>query len=141
MIKPIAAYGHAIETRSVAEFEALSEEGIKFQAQLVRDRLLGPAHQVSLEGIRTISQLYKNRGDLVRCIELRQHSLDRTQRHLKPFDSNTLSLGFDPIIKTFTDVLMAQIATPGILNSGALKPEQMVCIRPNIIFSLSLFET
>ena len=126
-IQPIAAYGNAVEARSVAELEALSEEGIKFQAQLVRERVLGPVHQVSLEGIKEISSYYKKRGDFARCVELRQHSLDTTQRYLQPFESRTQSFGFDPLIESITDALLDESATPGIMNSGTLNSEHMVC--------------
>jgi hypothetical protein len=125
VIEPISVYGSAVEARSVAELEALSEEGIKFQAQLVRERVLGPAHSVSLESLAEISNYYKKRGDVVRCIQLQQHSLDIAQHHLKPFESRTLILGFDPLIQTFTELVMAKLMSEGTQTRNAEQSEQM----------------
>ncbi len=99
-----------MEARSIADLEALSEEGIKFQAQLVRERVLGPAQAVSLESLKKIGDYYKERGDSTRCVQLQQHSLDMTQRHLKPFEARMLSFGFDPLVQSFTDLVTTHSA-------------------------------
>ncbi|KAI5724757.1 hypothetical protein M8J77_006798 [Diaphorina citri] len=89
----IEAYEHA---REVYDPESLAEivadpDGIKNQALLIRERILGPAHPDTIYFLRYRGAMYADAGKFARCISLWNYALDMQQSMLEPLNHMTLS--------------------------------------------------
>ena len=92
-MSPIAAYENAIEVRTTQELDDVISEpdGMRMQALLVRERILGPAHPDTSYYIRYRGAVYADMGNFERCIRLWMYALDMQQKILEPLNPMTQS--------------------------------------------------
>lgn len=87
------AYENSIEVTSLDELEELisDPDGMRMQALLVRERILGPGHPDTSYYIRYRGALYADMGNFGRCIMLWMYALDMQQSVLDPLSPMTQS--------------------------------------------------
>jgi len=90
---PISAYENTLEVESVAALEEIisDPDGMRMQALLVRERILGPAHPDTSYYIRYRGAVYADMGHFERCITLWMYALDMQQKILEPLSPMTQS--------------------------------------------------
>lgn len=98
IIKPVPpatvpAYEGAIEVQTVDQLEDLmtDHDGMRMQALLVRERILGPAHPDTSYYIRYRGAVYADMGDFDRCIALWMYALDMQMSKLDALSPMTQS--------------------------------------------------
>uniref|UniRef100_A0A2P2HZ68 Protein fem-1 homolog C-like n=2 Tax=Hirondellea gigas TaxID=1518452 RepID=A0A2P2HZ68_9CRUS len=124
-LPPNPAYNYAEEVSTTEQLEELSSEpdGMRMQALLVRERVLGPAHPDTSYYIRYRGAVYADSGNFSRCTTLWMYALDMQQKILEALSPMTQSsfVSFtelfafmlndgprsrEALIDNFTDMLM-----------------------------------
>ncbi|KAK3791282.1 hypothetical protein RRG08_012470 [Elysia crispata] len=92
-IKPVEAYEYATEAHTCKMLDDLvsDPDGMRMQALLVRERILGPAHPDTSYYIRYRGALYADMGNFDRCISLWMYALEMQQNALEPVSPMTQS--------------------------------------------------
>ena len=82
MASPIAAYENTVEVSNLNQLEEIisDPDGMRMQALLVRERILGPAHPDTSYYIRYRGAVYADMGHFERCITLWMYALDMQQK-------------------------------------------------------------
>ena len=90
---PIAAYENTVEVSTLNQLEEIisDPDGMRMQALLVRERILGPAHPDTSYYIRYRGAVYADMGHFERCITLWMYALDMQQKMLEPLSPMTQS--------------------------------------------------
>merc|ERR1719216_268284 len=90
---PIAAYENTVEVSNLNQLEEIisDPDGMRMQALLVRERILGPAHPDTSYYIRYRGAVYADMGHFERCITLWMYALDMQQKMLEPLSPMTQS--------------------------------------------------
>ncbi|KZS14041.1 Protein fem-1 B [Daphnia magna] len=90
---PIAAFENTLEATTVEQLEeAVSDpDGMRMQALLVRERILGAAHPETSYYIRYRGAVYADTGNFNRCIRLWMYALEMQQSMLEPLSPMTNS--------------------------------------------------
>merc|ERR1712018_750272 len=93
LASPIAAYENTVEVSNLNELEEIisDPDGMRMQALLVRERILGPAHPDTSYYIRYRGAVYADMGHFERCITLWMYALDMQQKILEPLSPMTQS--------------------------------------------------
>jgi len=93
LASPIAAYENTVEVSNLNELEEIisDPDGMRMQALLVRERILGPAHPDTSYYIRYRGAVYADMGHFERCITLWMYALDMQQKMLEPLSPMTQS--------------------------------------------------
>lgn len=93
LASPIAAYENTVEVSDIDELEEIisDPDGMRMQALLVRERILGPAHPDTSYYIRYRGAVYADMGHFERCITLWMYALDMQQKMLEPLSPMTQS--------------------------------------------------
>lgn len=93
MASPIAAYENTVEVSNLNQLEEIisDPDGMRMQALLVRERILGPAHPDTSYYIRYRGAVYADMGHFERCITLWMYALDMQQKMLEPLSPMTQS--------------------------------------------------
>merc|ERR1712018_1080731 len=91
--RPIAAYENTVEVSNLNQLEEIisDPDGMRMQALLVRERILGPAHPDTSYYIRYRGAVYADMGHFERCITLWMYALDMQQKILEPLSPMTQS--------------------------------------------------
>ncbi|XP_067952052.1 protein fem-1 homolog CG6966-like [Watersipora subatra] len=89
----VSAYEGATEIETVNQLEDLmaDHDGMRMQALLVRERILGPAHPDTSYYIRYRGAVYADMGDFDRCIALWMYALDMQMSKLDALSPMTQS--------------------------------------------------
>ncbi|XP_044001373.1 protein fem-1 homolog C isoform X2 [Aphidius gifuensis] len=89
----VAAYDYAKEVIDIDELDELlaDPDGMRMQALVIRERILGPAHPDTSYYIRYRGAIYADAGKFDRCIELWNYALDMQQSMLEPLNPMTQS--------------------------------------------------
>lgn len=93
LASPISAYENTVEVTNLNELEEIisDPDGMRMQALLVRERILGPAHPDTSYYIRYRGAVYADMGHFERCITLWMYALDMQQKMLEPLSPMTQS--------------------------------------------------
>jgi hypothetical protein len=93
LASPIAAYENTLEVSNLNQLEEIisDPDGMRMQALLVRERILGPAHPDTSYYIRYRGAVYADMGHFERCITLWMYALDMQQKMLEPLSPMTQS--------------------------------------------------
>jgi len=93
LASPIAAYENTVEVSNLNQLEEIisDPDGMRMQALLVRERILGPAHPDTSYYIRYRGAVYADMGHFERCITLWMYALDMQQKMLEPLSPMTQS--------------------------------------------------
>lgn len=93
LASPIAAYENTVEVSDIDQLEEIisDPDGMRMQALLVRERILGPAHPDTSYYIRYRGAVYADMGHFERCITLWMYALDMQQKMLEPLSPMTQS--------------------------------------------------
>jgi ankyrin repeat protein len=93
LASPIAAYENTVEVSDLSQLEEIisDPDGMRMQALLVRERILGPAHPDTSYYIRYRGAVYADMGHFERCITLWMYALDMQQKMLEPLSPMTQS--------------------------------------------------
>ena len=93
LASPIAAYENTVEVSDLDQLEEIisDPDGMRMQALLVRERILGPAHPDTSYYIRYRGAVYADMGHFERCITLWMYALDMQQKMLEPLSPMTQS--------------------------------------------------
>ena len=93
LASPIAAYENTVEVSDIDQLEEIisDPDGMRMQALLVRERILGPAHPDTSYYIRYRGAVYADMGHFERCITLWMYALDMQQKILEPLSPMTQS--------------------------------------------------
>lgn len=93
LASPIAAYENTLEVSNLNQLEEIisDPDGMRMQALLVRERILGPAHPDTSYYIRYRGAVYAGMGHFERCITLWMYALDMQQKMLEPLSPMTQS--------------------------------------------------
>lgn len=89
----VSAYEGAVEVQNISQLKDLisDHDGMRMQALLVRERILGPAHPDTSYYIRYRGAVYADMGDFDRCIALWMYALDMQMNKLDPLSPMTQS--------------------------------------------------
>lgn len=128
----VAAYDFAVEVSSEEELDALvsDPDGMRMQALLIRERVLGPAHPDTSYYIRYRGAVYADSGNFERCVALWSYALDMQQRHLEPLSPMTASslLSFAELFS-----FMLQDRAKGLLGTSVSFHDLMAILGKSVL--------
>ena len=128
----VAAYDFAVEVTSEEELDALisDPDGMRMQALLIRERVLGPAHPDTSYYIRYRGAVYADSGNFERCVALWSYALDMQQRHLEPLSPMTASslLSFAELFS-----FMLQDRAKGLLGTSVSFHDLMAILGKSVL--------
>ncbi|EFX74179.1 fem-1-like protein [Daphnia pulex] len=126
---PIAAFENTLEATTVEQLEeAVSDpDGMRMQALLVRERILGAAHPETSYYIRYRGAVYADTGNFNRCIRLWMYALEMQQSMLEPLSPMTNSS-----LLSFAELFSFMMAEPAL---GLMAPQRSPPNIPPLSFS------
>ncbi|KAG5280524.1 hypothetical protein AALO_G00061020 [Alosa alosa] len=128
----VAAYDFAVEVSCEEELDALisDPDGMRMQALLIRERVLGPAHPDTSYYIRYRGAVYADSGNFERCVALWSYALDMQQRHLEPLSPMTASslLSFAELFS-----FMLQDRAKGLLGTSVSFHDLMAILGKSVL--------
>lgn len=120
------------QASSEEELEALisDPDGMRMQALLIRERVLGPAHPDTSYYIRYRGAVYADSGNFSRCVALWSYALDMQQRHLEPLSPMTASslLSFAELFS-----FMLQDRAKGLLGTSVSFHDLMAILGKSVL--------
>uniref|UniRef100_A0A2A4K246 Protein fem-1 homolog CG6966 n=1 Tax=Heliothis virescens TaxID=7102 RepID=A0A2A4K246_HELVI len=92
-IPRIEAYDYAVEPSNAQQLEEIlaDPDGMRMQALVIRERILGPAHPDTSYYVRYRGAVYADAGRFARCRQLWHHALDMQRAVLPPLSPLTQS--------------------------------------------------
>lgn len=133
----IEAYDFAVEPSNAQQLEEIlaDPDGMRMQALVIRERILGPAHPDTSYYVRYRGAVYADAGRFVRCRQLWHHALDMQRAVLPPLSPLTQSSLYS-FAELFSYMLAERARPP--LRGRIVPPVTFEDIEP--VFSKALDE-